>query len=202
LHEILTDEEIKEFETKLEALKEEVQKERKDKSYCKDALQKFKDAWGCPIESVIAHIGKVIAKLGVTRERYHGGDFNGVSIRAIVRNIVDIMPFVREILMREKYPSCSGEEATRKLDRFLLICGLVDATFSTLLSMDHAEAEILDTETKLHNLLSVWRAQEMSITLKAHIWEHHMIDNMLEIGGSATKMSPSSSSYINMEREM
>jgi phenylalanyl-tRNA synthetase alpha subunit len=78
LHLILTNKGWKYIEEKLEALKEAVLKARKDKSSCKGSLQKFKHVWGCPIESIIAQIEKILSKFGVTIEAYHGGDFNGV----------------------------------------------------------------------------------------------------------------------------
>jgi hypothetical protein len=65
----------------------------------KDALRTCKDTMGA-VDSCIAQIEKVLARFGVTREAYHGGDFNVVSICALVRHIVEIVPEVRAIVMR------------------------------------------------------------------------------------------------------
>jgi hypothetical protein len=35
--------------------------------------------------------------------------------------------------------------------------------------------------------MNVWREQKLSVTLKAHILEHHLIDNMRELGGLGYK---------------
>jgi hypothetical protein len=66
-------------------------------------------------------------------------------------------------------------------------CGLIDATFFALLVIEPSEAEILDAETKVHKLLSVWHAQKKSDTLKVHICEHRMIHTMRELGGLGDK---------------
>jgi hypothetical protein len=194
LHEILTAEEIKELEMQVDGKKATVRTAKKNKVVCRDVLQKFKDARGCPVKSVIAQIEKVLAKYGATREAYHGGDFNGVSIHAIVRNIIKIMPELREIIMREKDKSCSDEEATTKLDDFLSVCGLINAASSALLIIDPSEKEILDAERKVKKLMSVWRAQKTIVALKAHIIEHHMIVKMRELGGLGEK----SESFIEL----
>jgi hypothetical protein len=73
------------------------------------------------------------------------------------------------------------------LDGFLSICGLIDAAFSAFLVIDPSEAEIEDAEKKLQKLMNVWCAQKMSITLKAHILEHHMVHKIREFGGLGDK---------------
>jgi hypothetical protein len=105
LNEILAEEEIQDINKKVDGLKEEVCDAKKVYVECRDALRKHKNSRGCPVESVIAQLEKVLAKYGCTREAYPGGDFNGVSIRALVQWIVEIMPEIRQIIIMEKDPS-------------------------------------------------------------------------------------------------
>jgi hypothetical protein len=93
----------------------------------------YKNLTGSLVESVTAQIEKHLATFGYTREPHHGGDFNGVPIRALVGNIDEIMPGVHEIVIREKDLSYTDKEALKTLDTFLSICGLIDAAFLALL---------------------------------------------------------------------
>jgi hypothetical protein len=104
-----------------------------------------------------------------------------------VRNTIKIMLKLREIAMSEKDTSCSDEEATAKLDAFLSVCGLIEAAFSALFVIDPSEEGILDAEQKVQKLMSVWCGLNMSITLKAHIIENHMIVKKRELCGFGDK---------------
>jgi hypothetical protein len=187
LQEILTEEEINDIEKKLVDVKESVRTARKLKQSCKDSLKKHKDARGRPTESIIAQFEKVLRKYNAKREAYHGGDFNGVSCRKLVANIVEIMLEFHVIIMQEKDASCSDDEANKMCNGFLAVCGLIDAAFSALLVIDPTGSEILDAENKVKKLMKEWRGQGMSVTLKAHIFEHHVIAKMRELGGLGDK---------------
>jgi hypothetical protein len=60
LNEILAEEEIKDIDKKIDGLKEEVRDAKKVCVICRDALRKHKNARGCPVESVIAQLEKVL----------------------------------------------------------------------------------------------------------------------------------------------
>jgi hypothetical protein len=82
----------------------------------------------------------------VKREYYHGGDFNGVSCRNLVRNIQDIIKDVELVVLREKADEVPVEEAKQKLDDFIQLCGMIDAAFATLSVIDPTEVELSDLE--------------------------------------------------------
>jgi hypothetical protein len=64
----------------------------------------------------------------VKREAYDGGDFNGVSCR----NIQDIIKEVEVVVLREKADDVPLEEAKKKLDDFLQLCGMIDSVFAAV----------------------------------------------------------------------
>jgi hypothetical protein len=113
---------------------------------------------------------KVLGKYNAKCEAYHGGDFNGVSCRNLVANIVEIMLDFHAIVMQEKDDSCSDDEANKMCNGFLAVFCLIDAAFSALFVIDPTESEILDAENKVKKLMKEWRDQGMSVTLKAHIF--------------------------------
>jgi hypothetical protein len=123
----------------------------------------------------------------VKPEAYHGGDFNGVSCRNLVRNIQDIIKEVEVVVLREKANDVPVEEAKKKLDDFLQLCGMIDSVFASLSIIDPTEVEISDAERKVITLMKLWRAQGHSMTLKAHILEHHMIQKMRYLMGLGDK---------------
>jgi hypothetical protein len=56
-----------------------------------------------------------------------------------------------------------------------------------LLIISPTESEILDADKKLKRLMEEWRKQKLSLTLKAHIFEHHAISKMRELQGMGDK---------------
>jgi hypothetical protein len=70
------------------------------------------------------------------------------------------------------------EEAKKKLDDFLQLCGMIDAVFAAISVIDPTEVELSDAERKAITMMKLWRAQCHIMTLKAHILEHRMIQKM------------------------
>jgi hypothetical protein len=140
LQENLTEGEINDIEKQLVDVKEAVRTARNLKQICKDSLKKHEDASGRPTESIISQFEKVLGKYNTKREAYHGGDFNGVSCRKLVANIVEIMLEFHAIVMQGNDASCSDDEANKMCNGFLAVCGLIEAAFSALLVIDPTES--------------------------------------------------------------
>jgi hypothetical protein len=110
-----------------------------------------------------------------------------VPCRNLVRNIKDIIKEVEVVVLREKVDDVPVEEAKKKLDDFLQLCGMIDAVFAALYIIYPTEVEISDAERKVITLMKLWRAQGHSMTLKTHILEHHMIQKMRYLMGLGDK---------------
>jgi hypothetical protein len=156
LQEILTEEEINEIEKQLVDIKEVVRTARNLKQSCKDYLKKHKDARVRPTESITSQFEKVLGKYNAKCEAYYSGDFNGVSRRKLVANIVEIMMEFHTIVMRKKDASCFDYEANKICNGFLAVCGLIYAAFLALLVIDLTASKILDAENKVKKLTKEW----------------------------------------------
>jgi hypothetical protein len=51
---------------------------------------------------VIVQLEHILEIYGCTREAYHGGDFNDVSIRGMVQRIAEMVPETRDIIILKK----------------------------------------------------------------------------------------------------
>jgi F0F1-type ATP synthase membrane subunit b/b' len=141
---ILVDVEIDEIEELLKEAADAVTETNNVLKLSKVELTKLKLDRGCPAESLLSQNEKVLYKFGVKREAYHGKDFNGVSCRNLVRSITEIIKELNVIVLREKLGTVPNKEANKKLEDFLLLCGLIDAAFDALSLIDPTPKEMDD----------------------------------------------------------
>jgi hypothetical protein len=146
-------------------------------------LKELKAARGCTIDSIIATIEEIFAEFGITHQSYHGGDFNSVSCRRLVKHIKKIMSKVSAVIMKRKDDALSDNEAKKTMTNFLKICGLIDAAFTALSIIDPTDAEMDAAEANIKRLSLAWCEEKLSMNLKAHILEHHYIPFVRKFGG-------------------
>jgi hypothetical protein len=68
----------------------------------------------------------------ISRAAYHGGDFNGVCCRRIVRKSKAIANNIQTILKAKKDERCDDTTINKKIDEVQQLLGLLDAAFAYL----------------------------------------------------------------------
>ena len=128
-------------------------------------------------------INTILNNYKIFREVYHGGDFNGVNGRKIMKHATEIMAEIAELLKSSKREDSElSDEATEK---HYTDCGFLLTRFDnyfrilrTGTNTDKARAE------QARDLaLSKLREMGLSVTPKAHLLERHAVEQMCAIVG-------------------
>jgi len=166
---------INNLKDQMKACKENVKKSQVNISALKKIVATCREERGKPEASISADIETVLEKYKVSRAAYHGGDYNGVSCRRIVGNSSDIMQDITSVLQAKKDNSCSADEINEKMQQLDLTLGLLDAAFYYL-NIPHPNNEEKERASEaVKALSSQWRKNKLSVTLKAHVMEQHVV---------------------------
>ena len=84
---------------------------------------------------------------------------------------------------REAFEACVNEKVSKYRDLF----GLLDASFSSLCTIDPSEEECSKAHNRVTATMKHWRHLELSIMPKVHSFEDHAIGQMQCFGGIADK---------------
>jgi hypothetical protein len=137
-------------------------------------LEELKAARGKPESSIIANVELTLAKFLVSHAAYHGGDFNGVCCRRLVRNAKVITEEIKPILVSKKESCCEETEIDKKMDTVENTLGLLDAAFSYLNLLHPTDEEKQKARIAVNTLMQFWRNKTgLSVSLKGHVMEKH-----------------------------
>jgi hypothetical protein len=130
---------------------------------------------GKPESSISADIEMVLEKYKASHAAYHGGDYNGVSCRRIVGNSSDLTREIAAVLQAKKEQTCSADVIKEKIHQLDITLGLLNAAFYYL-NIPHPNNEEKERASDAVKALSTqWRKIQLSVTLKAHVIEQHIV---------------------------
>jgi len=166
---------ITELKNQIKAKKENVKKCQERLSACKTKVATCREERGKPEASISADIEIILEKYKASRAAYHGGDYNGVSCRRIVGNCSDITREITDVLQSKKDQTCSADIINNKMHQLDITLGLLDAAFYYL-TIPHPNNEEKERASDVVKALSTqWRKIQLSVTLKAHVMEQHIV---------------------------
>ena len=142
----------------------------------KELVQELRKARGRPPESAFASFEKVLKKYGASREAYHGGDFNGVSCRCIAQSAKAIFQELKVVLIEKKREGAPEEYIIETLGNIAELVGIIDAAMAALMVIFPTQEEREKARFLCTKAMMLWRALGFSVTLKAHIIDHHICD--------------------------
>jgi hypothetical protein len=111
----------------------------------------------------------------VSRAAYHGGDYNGVSCRRLVGNCGEIAEEIHNILKSKKNETCDNATINEKIKQLEHTLGLLDAAFYYLNIPHPTDDEKAKASQAAEALSKNWRDVGLSVTLKAHVMEKHIV---------------------------
>ncbi len=89
-------------------------------------LATFREERGKPEASISVDIELVLEKYNVSCAAYYGGDFNGISCRRLVGEIVQK---IQKVLEMKKNETCNNATINNKVQQLEHTLGLLDAAF-------------------------------------------------------------------------
>jgi hypothetical protein len=117
----------------------------------------------------------VLEKYKASRAAYRGGDYNGVSCKRIVGNSSDITREIAAVLQAKKDQTCSADVIKEKMHQLDVTLGLWNAAFYYL-NIPHPNNEEKERASDAVKALSTkWSVIQLSVTLKAHVIEQHIV---------------------------
>jgi hypothetical protein len=73
------------------------------------------------------------------------------------------------------------------VDDLFQIFGLIDADFSSLMTIDPSDVELATSEMSMNVLIKTWRNQGIGMKLKAHMCKHHVVRVNNQLRGLGAK---------------
>jgi hypothetical protein len=74
-----------------------------------------------------------------------------------------------------------------KVENLFKIFGLIDADFASLMAIDPNPSEVAAADKSVGIVMKEWRRQQIPMTLKAHVMEHHAIETNRKLKGLGDK---------------
>ena len=128
----------------------------------------------------------ILQKYHIHRAAYHGGDLTGVCIRKLMSSAKEIMNEVKEYLLATKSPSCLLSDANIadlcNDISVLLLCW--DGALSKLHTNNPDEEDCLEAQEYIDKAVELMRKLGLSITIKVHGSQTHLVQQMrITMGG-------------------
>jgi NACalpha-BTF3-like transcription factor len=166
---------ISELKDKVKCCKDNLKACQINFAESKKKLANCREERGKPEAGISADIELVLEKYNVSRAAYHGGDYNGVSCRRLVGNCEKIMEEIQIILETKKNETCDNTTINEKVKQIEHTLGLLDVAFYYLNIPHPTDDEKIKAKYAVEALSKQWRDIGLSVTLKAHVMEQHIV---------------------------
>jgi hypothetical protein len=139
---------------------------------------------------------KIYRKLGLEREAYHGGDFNGVDCRRLMAKANQFYDLWKALVLETHDPmqsTVSVEELEQRMGQYRDLLGKLDVVFSMVRGVDFllpTPEEIQTLKTVIEGARVLWLQCGFNIdgNPKAHLmFDGHMLAQFVKHGGLADK---------------
>jgi hypothetical protein len=139
---------------------------------------------------------KIYRKLGMEREAYHGGDFNGVDCRRLMANAIRFYELWLELVLETHDPTqttVTVDELRQRMQQYRDLLGKLDVIFSMVRGVDFllpTPEEIQTLETVIEAARVLWLQCGFNIegNPKAHLFfDGHLLEQFIKHGGLADK---------------
>ena len=176
-------EDLKRRQAYLKEQKKEVEEElARNKKVLQEAKKQYdaineKRSWEDRL--MIAQIEKILEKFHVSMGQYHGRDMEGPAINRLLANVAEIFTRIKSLLIANRTVNSSIPEAEiiqmcdSYRDMFLLLEGLFH--YMKLPNEVVTDKDKGDLERFIKLTMRMWRALNLSVTVKAHVVESHLL---------------------------
>ncbi|KAL7539781.1 hypothetical protein ACHAXR_011204 [Thalassiosira sp. AJA248-18] len=178
-------EEIERLNSQKDKLVSAIKKKQASKKKKMDRIKEFRKGRKTEKGSMFSLIDKILQKYDVSRGAYHGGDFNGVSIKLLMEHAIEIFDEIAKMLVRTKSTQCkmSDEDICRLCDDCAIVFIAWDGAMSYLHMENPSDADCDRAQEFVDKAMEKMRALGLSVTVKGHGGESHLVTQMRQVGG-------------------
>jgi hypothetical protein len=154
----------------------------------KEAYDKMQKARQLTKGSFCSLMEEIYDQIKAKRQHYHGGDFNGVSCRIIMREHRDLIRHIKDLAVIIKGDDADSNEMEEFLDTIGQLLHTLDYIWASVRGVemiDPSAEQLRDLKSACAIAETHWNMLELSVTPKAHLMFHHLVDQMGELGGLA-----------------
>jgi hypothetical protein len=91
------------------------------------------------------------------------------------------------IMEHHTSPTLTAATVKSKDENLFKLFGLIDAAFASLMETDPNPSEVSTAEKSVGTMMKEWRRRQISMTLEAHVMEHHVIETNRKLKGLGDK---------------
>jgi len=178
-------EEIEALNKERKDIGEKISKLRSSKTKKADALKEFRKVQKTDDDSLYTKIDAILHAYGIERAAYHGGDLTGGCVKNLMMCANEIMSEVAVLLIENKSSECTKTPAdiSKLCDDVARVLILWDGALAELHTKDPKEKDFVKAQGFMNKALKVMRSLELSITVKGHGGEVHLVDQMRSVKG-------------------
>ena len=176
---------------------------KKEEKIAKNNYEEMIAKHNAKIASVTQRFEDVYRSLGIKREHYHGGKFNGVNSIRIMSKAEELfvgsdtsIGFLQRLL-QEKAPHITDECVAKRCQEYADLMGVLDAIWSSVRGIDSgllpSEEQLAQLEKAINKAKQLWIT--CGLTTRQPKWhlafDGHLLHQMRNFGGLADKADDS-----------
>ena len=167
-----------EMAAKLKSKREQKSKKSKIIEDCKRERKTDSD-------SLYSAIDKILQDYGILRAAYHGGDLTGGCVKKLMANAEIIMERVEALLIENKDNECTLDNAQihTLCNNSAQVLSLWDGALAEMHTNYPLEENCRKTQQYIDKAMKVSREMEMSVIVKEHGTEKHIVSQMRNTRG-------------------
>ena len=141
-------------------------------------------------DSLYNGIEYILQKHGIFRQAFHGGDINGISIRLLRSKVDIIFEYIGEYLIsaQSPYNSLTTENIGELMANCCVMLKLWDSICAALSVVDPTDEDLERVSKRIAITSNHLRKMNLSVTVKSHRVEDHLLYQMKKIPGGISKL--------------
>ncbi len=160
---------------------------RAKKTRIAEKIDEFRQARKTDADSLYTKIDGVLSKYKIIRAAYHGGDLTGGCVKNLMKFSTEIFTEIGVILVDEARQNTSCKLSQQYIETLCTDIDKLltrwDGALHMLHTKDPAETDCLKAQEYIDKALEFTRKMGISVTVKGHGGESHIVDQMRKAPG-------------------
>jgi len=159
----------------------------------KDKLKKFRQERKTDNDSLYSMIDSILAENNIKRAEYHGGDLTGVHGQILMHGADSIMTAISDCLKQNKSERCtlSDDEISSKCSKYAKLLSQWNGVLSLAHTVEPIEEDFELGDKLVKKTMALTRDMGISVTIKGHGTESHLIPIMRRVPGGLNEFDES-----------
>ena len=158
---------------------------KKDKQKAKKKFDEAKKKCTWEDRLMVAKIEEILEEHNISMGQYHGRDLEGPATHRLLQNSNEIFRKIKDLLLKDCKSGIPPAEIEEMCESYRYLFLLLESLFHYIRKPNESFTSNDKKNLQRVVLLTMkqWRALNLSVTVKAHIIEDHLIDYIERYGG-------------------